>query len=77
MGIDDFRGARISACCKGCEERYQACHDYCDKYQNALNEWKEYKDKIYQAKELSEYDKYKLKAVDRYRKRKKWHDKQH
>lgn len=74
MGTSDFRGNRIGGCCKECTERYEACHDSCDKYQAALKEWKEYKDKVYEAKKLSEYDQYRLKSIDNMRRRRSRYD---
>lgn len=38
-----FRQATISGCCKDCKDRHLACHDSCEKYQEALGKWKEHK----------------------------------
>lgn len=41
----------ITECCKFCEERYPACHDYCEKYLEASREWEERKAHIKSVKE--------------------------
>ena len=33
----------IDKCCRDCTERYPACHDYCERYQVALDDWNERK----------------------------------
>ena len=67
-------GRRILNTCKDCPDRHEACHDHCEKYLDARAEWIEYKDKIYQAKEPTEHDKYKFQSIKRYRKWREWHD---
>lgn len=52
----------ISDCCRRCEERYPACHDYCEKYQEALEKWNDRKAKI-KAEKHDEYELYKSKAI--------------
>ena len=72
--MSELRGARIGGCCKDCADRYPACHDSCETYQDALREWKEYKNKVKDALSPSEADKYKFQSVKAMRKRRKWHD---
>jgi len=64
---------RILNTCKDCKERHEACHDHCERYQDARAEWNEYKEMISQAKAPSEYDKHKFQSVIRYRKYREWH----
>ena len=70
----NFKGSRIGACCRDCQDRYPACHDKCEKYKEAYTEWIAYKEKIKEARKPSEADKYKFQSIDRMRKRRKWHD---
>ncbi len=55
-----FRQATISGCCKDCKDRHMACHDSCEKYQDALAEWLERKRRIKAEKrkesEMREYN---------------------
>ena len=53
----------ISGCCKDCTERYEACHDYCEKYLDASRNWKEYRQKIREAKKPTEYDEHKFESI--------------
>ena len=54
--------------CKDCPDRYPACHDKCEKYQDALAEWIEQKRTIRHEKHLHlEYDKFKINAMNRNR----------
>ena len=68
MGFNNFSGMRISACCKDCTEKYQACHDYCEKYQKALDEWNDLKQKARRAK-YDEYELYRQDAIQKMKKR--------
>lgn len=71
MGINDFHGKSIGGCCRECTERYEACHDHCEKYQKAIEEWKEHKRRIKEALKPNEYDEHKfssIKAMERRRK---------
>ena len=63
MGFTSVGRQRISACCKFCEDRYPGCHDHCETYQDALKEWREYNDKIRQAKKVDEYDLHKMAQI--------------
>ena len=49
----------ISGCCKECEDRYLGCHDHCDKYKAAKEDWEQYKE----SKKATAYEDYKFKAV--------------
>ena len=40
----------ITGCCKGCKDRHPACHDTCEKYIKARDEWLEKKSVIAKAK---------------------------
>lgn len=51
MGI---RGS-IGGCCYECQEKFEACHDVCEKYIAARAEWEEQKRQIKEAR-----DKYKF-----------------
>lgn len=53
----------ISGCCRGCTERYEACHDYCEKYLTAQKNWNEYKRKVKEAKKPTEYDEHKFESI--------------
>lgn len=59
----------ISECCRYCKDRYPACHDYCDTYQNALKEWQTFKEKVNSIKK-DEYDEYKNECIRKQRRRK-------
>ena len=71
--MNNFRGARIGGCCKDCTDRYPACHDSCESYREALEEWTEYKQKVKDALSPSEADKYKFQSIETMRKRRSWH----
>ena len=60
----------ISECCRYCKDRYPACHDFCDKYLEAQEQWNEHKRKVKAMKE-NEYDLYKAEAIKKQR-RSKW-----
>ena len=47
---------RIDTVCKGCEERYPACHDYCERYKQARAEFEE--NKAFVAHEKAKQDEY-------------------
>lgn len=58
--------------CKDCKDRYPACHDHCEKYQNALAEWKEKKQSIKHNKRMyRQYDGFKIAAMSRIKEGKK------
>ena len=59
------REKRIGSCCKDCKERYPACHDTCDKYKEALDEWTAYKRMVKAAKE-DVYEDYTIKSIVKY-----------
>lgn len=40
----------FGACCIGCQERHEACHDTCPTYQSARAEYQEWRRKVNQAK---------------------------
>ena len=65
----------ITGTCKDCKERHEACHDHCEKYLQARDEWNSYKEMISQAKAPSEHDLYKMSISVRKRKWREWHDK--
>lgn len=50
--------------CNGCADRYPACHDYCEAYQTALNEWKERKRQIKQKKNrIKDFESFKIETT--------------
>jgi len=55
----------ISGCCRDCTERYLGCHDHCKKYLSAREEWREYSDKLRQARKINEYDLHKMEVIRR------------
>lgn len=69
MGTTDFRRSKLGECCLNCEERHLACHDTCAKYQTALTEWKAYKDMLYNARKLNEYDQHKIHSIQKIKRR--------
>lgn len=71
---DMFGRARIGNTCKDCTDRHLACHDTCEKYQDALAEWNEYKETIKQRKKINEYDEYKIQVIAQMKRRRGWHD---
>lgn len=40
----------ITGCCKDCPNRHEACHDTCEKYQAARDEWEKRRKAISDAK---------------------------
>ena len=40
MGWENF-GRGITETCHHCEDRYPACHDHCEKYLSAKEQWNE------------------------------------
>ena len=51
----------ITECCRFCTDKYEACHDHCEEYLSARNEWEKRKARISAAKNeeylLYKYDK--------------------
>lgn len=62
------REKRIGTCCRDCGERHPACHDHCEKYRAALDEWNNYKSMIKATKE-DVYEDYTIKAIVKYKDR--------
>jgi len=55
--------------CKLCKERYEACHDTCEKYQTELKAWKDEQEKVRKGrKKYSEYEQYHKTTVTRMKK---------
>lgn len=81
MGYRDYNTG-IGGCCYECTEKYEACHDYCEKYLTTKREYEKKKEAIRQAKkEARIYDDYKLSRVIKERrkgqnqgKKYKWED---
>ncbi len=65
---------RIDQTCIDCKERYEACHDHCEKYQEAVKKWKAYKDMVYRGKNPTEHDMYKFESIRAMKKRRKNRD---
>lgn len=51
--LRQFPGASTIGTCRDCEERYPACHDYCEKYQTAKKKRSEEIQEIRKNKRLS------------------------
>lgn len=55
-----FTNSTLNGCCRDCKDRYLACHDHCEIYQDALAEWLEQKRRIKAEKrkesEMREYN---------------------
>ena len=64
MGLDEYRQRTIGGCCRDCKERYEACHDYCEKYRDARDNWQQHKQMVREAKEEDKlYNDYKYKRI--------------
>ena len=59
----------ISGVCRDCKERYPACHDYCEKYLDANDEWQEHRKQV-KAIKADEYDIYKSECARKQRRSK-------
>lgn len=63
----EYRGPQfraIKSTCKGCEERYPGCHDHCESYQDAREEWSQRQKDIRKNKRLyKEFDHYKVEEI--------------
>ena len=49
----------IGGCCRDCSDRYPGCHDHCEKYQAAKEDWEAFKE----SQKATAYEDYKFKAV--------------
>ena len=59
----------IQSPCKGCQERYPACHDSCQRYIDAKSEFEETKQRIHDAQQSDKaYLDYKLGKIAHERK---------
>lgn len=68
MGFSNFSSG-IRSVCYDCQDRYPACHDTCEKYLDAKNEYQNRKQVIESARnEYKQYDLYKLETVRKARK---------
>lgn len=75
MGFRDYNGG-IKGVCYGCEERYPACHDTCEKYKEARAEYDQRKETILKEKNKDrEHDTYKLHSVRKAKKEGRNHGK--
>ena len=50
MGWNNY-GRGITETCYQCEDRHPACHDHCEKYLSAKEQWKERQERTKRAKE--------------------------
>jgi hypothetical protein len=51
----EYRGEKqrtIRTTCRDCKERHPGCHAHCQKYQEALSEWMEFKTTTWHNKKL-------------------------
>ena len=60
----------ISECCRNCTDRYPACHDYCERYIEASEKWKNHKKQVKEAR-FDEYFAYKIEKISREEKRRR------
>lgn len=60
----------IGGVCKDCNERYPACHDYCERYFEAQEKWRALNEKI-RAIKHDEYEMHKCEVIRKQRRRKK------
>lgn len=61
----DWRSSKVGSYCRDCTERYPACHDTCEKYNNLKNEWDAHKEFIREAKKNNKlYDSYVIGRVE-------------
>ena len=59
-----INGKEVGSCCRECNEKFTACHDVCEKFQKAQQEWEERKAQIEEAKKRDKpYDDYHYKQV--------------
>lgn len=68
-------GGHVGKFCYGCEKRYPACHDTCEKYKQSKEEYEEYKRSVYKSKE-NELLTYKY-MIDKLRKENRGKGKKH
>lgn len=56
-----YRG--MNSPCKECPDRYEACHDYCEKFQEAHEKWEAYRELTRKnKKKAQEYDSFRINA---------------
>lgn len=64
--MPSYREQRVGFCCYQCEDRYTACHDTCEKYQQSKSEWLEKQAFIREAKKQERlFDNYHIGRVFR------------
>ena len=65
----------ISGCCLNCQDRYLGCHDHCEKYQDASEQWRTLKQQI-KSERFDEYFSYKVEKIKKEKRRgNKWQTK--
>ena len=58
----------IKSTCRGCPHRVPGCHDHCEDYLEAQEDWIEFRRKAKTNKRLfKQYDEYRINAFDRKR----------
>ena len=66
MGGFNAKGRQILSTCKDCTDRFLGCHDKCDKYKQAKEQWLEHTAKVRTEKQkLNAVTKYQIDAVRR------------
>ena len=65
----------VKAPCRECEERYPGCHDHCEKYQQALKEWEDFKTHVRKEKQ-DEFNHYRVSVIRAEMKRRSYGRKQ-
>lgn len=64
-----FNKKTILNVCKECEERYEACHDYCEKYKEAKKQWEDRKSVIRTERyKYQNMNGYQIEAIKRFKK---------
>lgn len=59
-------------CCLDCQERYPGCHDHCERYQDASEKWRAFKQQVKEA-QFDEFFSYKLDKIKKEKRRgNKW-----
>ena len=67
-----FNRGRFIDCCKDCRERFEACHDRCERYKSAKAEWDNRREKIKAEKRKAiAIDDYQISAIQQMKKGKR------
>ena len=70
MGMFGNYSSGITGTCLGCPDRYPACHDSCERYPIAKNEWDDKRNRIREEKKKTRvFAEYKVSKIIRERKK--------